>query len=101
VLETVCEELYIEEQQELDKDKREGDHILGTGVPYPPININVLPSHSIASRMNTSLDKATIDLKAIGPLEIPGPRDEAIKKYGKWQASNATNDTLKATFRQM
>jgi hypothetical protein len=34
-------------------------------------------------------------------LEIPRPRDEAVKEYGEWQASNVTDDTLKAAFRQV
>jgi hypothetical protein len=37
-------DLYMEEQQKLEKDKRKGGYSLGTGAPYPPININVLPS---------------------------------------------------------
>jgi hypothetical protein len=28
-------------------------------------------------------------------LEIPCPRDVAVKKYGEWQMSNVENDTLK------
>ncbi|CAI7637712.1 unnamed protein product [Penicillium palitans] len=35
------------------------------------------------------------------PLEIPGPRDEAVKEYGEWQVSNVTDDTLKAAFREI
>lgn len=32
---------------------------------------------------------------------MSGPRDEAVKEYGGGQASNVTDDTLKAAFRQV
>lgn len=44
VPEAVREELYMEEQQKTEKDKRKGDPYLSRGGPYAPININVLPS---------------------------------------------------------
>ncbi|CAI7627778.1 unnamed protein product [Penicillium glandicola] len=50
---------------------------------YPPININV-----------------AADPKGLSPLDIPGPRDDAVKEYSEWQVSNVTDDTLKAAFRQ-
>lgn len=37
----------------------------------------------------------------MSPLEVPGPRDEAVKEYGEWQVSNVTDDNLKAAFRQV
>lgn len=40
----IREELYMEEQQRLEKEKRKGGNVPGAGTPYPPININVLPS---------------------------------------------------------
>ncbi|CAG8111944.1 unnamed protein product [Penicillium nalgiovense] len=40
-------------------------------------------------------------MQSLGPLEIPGPRDEAVKEYGEWQVSNVTDDTLKAVFREI
>lgn len=43
--------------------------------------------------------KPTVDANAISLLEIPRPRDEAIKEYGEWQALNVTDDTLKVAFR--
>lgn len=49
VPETVCEELYMEEQQRQEKNNRKGGHVTGNGVPYPAININVLPSQSSTS----------------------------------------------------
>ena len=40
-------------------------------------------------------------MKGLSPLDIPGPRDEAVKEYSEWQVSNVTDNTLKAAFRQV
>lgn len=100
VPETIREELYMEEQQRLEKDRRKGGPTLAQGVTYPPININVLPSQSSATGMEISAATNTGHLTIIAPLEIPGPRDVAVKEYGEWQQSNVTDDNLKAAFRQ-
>jgi hypothetical protein len=100
VPETVCEELYMEEQQRQGKNNRKGGHVTGNGAPYPAININVLPSQSSTSAAaQVSADFQS--MQSPGPLEIPGPRDEAVKEYGEWQVSNVTDDTLKAAFREI
>jgi hypothetical protein len=51
VTEIVREELYMEEQQRLEKTSRKGGHI-GNGIPYPPININVHPYQSAATGLD-------------------------------------------------
>jgi hypothetical protein len=38
--------------------------------------------------------------KDIGPLKIPGLRDEAVKEYREWLASGVGDSNLKAAFRQ-
>lgn len=102
VPEAVRDELYREEQQRLEKDKRKGGQVIGTGAPYPPINIlNVLPSQSSPYGLNISTPQPVVDLTPMSPLEIPGPRDAAVREYGEWQVSNVDNDTLKTSFRQM
>ncbi|OJD24349.1 hypothetical protein ACJ73_04284 [Blastomyces percursus] len=101
VPERVRKELYMEEQQRLEKNNRKGGHIIGNGVSYPPININVLPSQSSASGLDISAALPSIDFKSPNPLEIPGPRDKAVKEYGEWQVSNVIDDTLKAAFQQV
>lgn len=102
VPEAVREELYREEQQRLDRDKYKGGNGLRQGVPYPPISIlNVVPSQPSAQRLHTSTSKTAIDSNPMSPLEIPGPRDAAVKEYGEWQVSNVDNDTLKTAFRQV
>lgn len=100
VPETVCKELYMEEQERQEKNNRKGGHVTGNGTPYPAININVLPSQSSTSAAaQVSADFQS--MQSPGPLEIPGPRDEAVKEYGEWQVSNITDDTLKAAFREI
>ncbi|GIJ89512.1 hypothetical protein Asppvi_008454 [Aspergillus pseudoviridinutans] len=104
VPEAVRDELYREEQERQErqgKDKRKGGHVVGTGPPYPCNIINVLPSQSAADGLDVSAPKAVVEPTAISPLEIPGPRDVAVKEYGEWQISNVENDTLKSAFRQV
>ncbi|KAJ5819453.1 hypothetical protein N7474_005044 [Penicillium riverlandense] len=36
----------------------------------------------------------------MGPLNIPGFRDAAVKEYGEWLASSVEDNTLKEAFRQ-
>ena len=40
-------------------------------------------------------------MNTVSLLEVPGPRDEAVKEYGEWQASNVNDDILKVAFRQV
>lgn len=41
----IRDELYMEDQQRQEKEKRKSANILGGETPYPSININVHPSH--------------------------------------------------------
>ncbi|KAJ5903873.1 hypothetical protein N7504_006256 [Penicillium tannophilum] len=100
VPEAVRDELYREEQERLAKGKRKGGHVDGTGVPYPPININVLPSQSTVHGLDVSTSKAAVDLTPLSPLEIPGSTDRAVEEYTEWLVSTVDRDTLKASFRQ-
>ena len=99
VPEAVRDELYREEEERLGKGKRKGGHVDGTGVPYPPININVLPSQSTVYGIDVSTSKAAGDLTALSPLEIPGSTDRAVEEYTEWLVSTVDRDTLKAAFR--
>ena len=101
VPDSVREELYMEEQQKVEKKNRKGGHIVENGAPYPPININVLPSQSSATGLDISAAQPAADVKDLSLLDIPGPRDEAVKEYSEWQMSNVTDDTLKAAFQQV
>ncbi|EAW11437.1 uncharacterized protein ACLA_091350 [Aspergillus clavatus NRRL 1] len=73
----------------------------GPRTPYPPININVLPSHPAG--VDIPATKTTVGSagsKNMGPLKIPGFRDIAVREYGEWLASNVSDETLNAAFRQ-
>lgn len=101
VLDAIREELYLEEQQRLDRHNHKGGNVLKAGTPYPPININVLPSQSNASGLDISAAKEAADsaaVKDMSPLRIPGPRDVAVRGYVEWHTSNVSDDTLKAAF---
>lgn len=103
VPEEIREEIYMEEQQRLEKGKRKGGNVLEGGTPYPPININALLSQSHLPRLDITTSKAAVDSagpKDMGPLEIPGFKDVAVKEYGDWLASSVSDDTLKTAFRQ-
>lgn len=80
----IHDELYREEQQRLEKDKRKGGQAIGTGASYPPINIlNVLPSQSSPYSLNISAPQPADDLTSMSRLDIPRPRDAAVKEYGE------------------
>jgi hypothetical protein len=70
VPEGIREELYMEEQQRLEKDKRKGGPSLGSGVPYPPININVLPSQALEPGMDVSTAQQAAKPTIMIPLDI-------------------------------
>lgn len=94
------EELHLEEQQRQEKDKSKNGKVLGV-TPYPPININVLPSYSVGLDATASSANADTRVsKQTCPLKIPGFRDVAVKEYGEWLASTVSDDILKAAFRQ-
>lgn len=95
----IKDELYKEEQQRQEKDKSKSGNVLGV-TPYPPININVLPSHSVGLDATASSAADPRISKETSPLKIPGFRDVAVKEYGEWLASTVSDDTLKAAFRQ-
>lgn len=87
VPDAIRDELYIEEQQRLEKINRKTGHIPGDGSPYLPININVLSSHT--PRLDVTASNAAANQsgsKETGPLKIPGFRDVAVKEYGEWLA---------------
>lgn len=89
------DELYREEQERLGKGKRKGGHVNRTGLPYPPININILPSQSTIYRIDVSISKAAAKLTALSPLKILGSTDRAVEEYTEWLVSNVNRDALK------
>ncbi|OJD20431.1 hypothetical protein ACJ73_08236, partial [Blastomyces percursus] len=98
----ICEQLYAEEQQRLEKGRPRGSNPLATNTPYP-ININILPTQSPHTSMLETPTPATPPSLNTHPSDcpkIPGPRDEAVKAYTQWQELNVTDDVLKEDFRK-
>ncbi|CAG7987122.1 unnamed protein product, partial [Penicillium salamii] len=100
VPEAVHDELYREEQDRLERDKRKGGHVTGAGLPYPPINIHLSSSQSAPHGLEISAPKAADNLQLPSSLDIPGLRDLVVKEYSEWQVSNVENDSLKTAFRE-
>lgn len=95
----VRDELYMEDQQRQEKENRKGGKILSGEPPYPPININVHSSQP--PQLPTTAPSAGLATpKDTDSLNIPGFKDIAVKEYGEWLASNVSDDSLKAAFRQ-
>lgn len=100
VPEYVREQLFAEEQQRLE---RQPNLPASAPTPYPPINItNVLPS-SHQSSIAGSVDSSTSVVgrpSSVVLLDIPGPRDVAVKLYSEWQQSNVVDEGLKTEFQK-
>jgi hypothetical protein len=103
VPEDLCEQLYAEEQQRLER--RQGQSGM-SATTYPPINItNVLPAQSpqpsiITSSAATPVSHASSCAISTRRLDIPGLRDVAVNEYSGWQQSNVSDEILKAEFQR-
>jgi hypothetical protein len=95
VPDNIQEQLIAEEQQRL---ARQPNAPANAPTPLPPINItNVLPSThqpSIAGSVD-STDPPAPCFSNITPLDIPGSRDAAVKRYSLWQQSNVDDEDWK------
>ncbi|EZF29621.1 hypothetical protein H101_06714 [Trichophyton interdigitale H6] len=70
-----------------------------TGVPYPPVSINVLPAQAPPASLVTSSSGRPSSVNE--QLVIPGPREESVREYCKWLESQATEEAYKADFRKV
>ncbi|KAJ5778369.1 hypothetical protein N7520_001615 [Penicillium odoratum] len=77
-----------------------GGYIIGNGIPYPPININVHPSQFAATGLDNPATQTDTHRKILSSLDILGPEMKRSRN-SEWQVINATDDTLKAAFRQV
>lgn len=92
----IREQLYREEQQDLEHQRKRRAPSLAT---CPPINItNVLPGQSSAGHPTPA--SAEVASRPSVYLEIPGPRDVAVKRYSDWQSSQVTDITLKMEYKK-
>ena len=99
VPEDIREQLFAEENQRLDRQPQ----LMNMSTPnFPPINItNVLPqSHqSPASFIEVTPAVVARPLSSTY-LDIPGPRDLAVKAYSEWQQLNVADEQLKAEYQK-
>ncbi|KAF2188820.1 hypothetical protein K469DRAFT_564491 [Zopfia rhizophila CBS 207.26] len=93
----IREQLYVEEQERLEKQPQQ---LSSAPTPYPPINItNVLPSSSHQSPLasSSSSTAATIVTSSgMVDLDIPEPLDMAVRLYSEWQQSRVVDEIRKA-----
>ncbi|KAK9612677.1 hypothetical protein V6Z94_010212 [Aspergillus fumigatus] len=92
VPEDIRRQLYGEEERHLEKQKKGPQNAQG-GTMWPPININVLPSHSSHPSQMTSVPSPSTSRG--GPIDIPEPLDIAIDEYTTWQKSRVSRDSFK------
>ncbi|KAL0933549.1 uncharacterized protein CTRU02_212512 [Colletotrichum truncatum] len=98
--EDIRDQLYAEEQQHAERQRKTS---ASSSSNLPPINItNVLPASSpVASTVGPATPAAVsspVCCNVALALEIPGPRDVAVRKYCVWQCSQVESETLKKEF---
>lgn len=100
VPEKIREQLVAEEQQQLQRRPKTMANI---PTSFPPINItNVLPSShppSVTGSIGSS-DPSASNFPSITSLDIPGARDEAVRRYCEWQQSKVDNEDWKKDFQE-
>ncbi|QSS67024.1 hypothetical protein I7I51_03237 [Histoplasma capsulatum] len=90
-------DLYLENRNRADRRYKKANSLPETGVPYPPISINVLPAQTSNASVATSSLKHPASSER---LVVPGPRDIAVRDYCRWLESKVTDETYKADFRK-
>ncbi|XHF99663.1 hypothetical protein AWENTII_003192 [Aspergillus wentii] len=90
VPEEVRQQLYDEEEERHEKQKKGPNHSLPGSMC--PININVLPTQSsLPPAMGTDTGSTT----HADPIHISGPLDIAVEEYTAWQISRVSRETFK------
>lgn len=97
----ICDQLYAENQQRLERRSR------ASGAPtpgLPPITINnVMPSPASDSPSTASVDSMTTSRQRLSSshcLDIPGPRDIAVAAYSDWQQSQVVDQMLQLEYQK-
>lgn len=86
----------ILESQTGRKSKNGSD--VTTGIPYPPISINVLPAQTAHTSTAALLPSKPVSHEV---LVIPGSREQAVREYCNWLESRANDEDYKADFRKI
>jgi hypothetical protein len=98
VPEDICEQLYREEQQSLERHKKSASTSTAS---LPPINIIVhqIPSLGSLPAETPALDMPSISIP-IHCLDIPGFRDKVVEDYCSWQQSKVKKPILKVEYKK-
>ncbi|KAI9036760.1 uncharacterized protein KD926_001338 [Aspergillus affinis] len=95
VPDSVREQLYDEENQQVDKKKKAVDYST-MGSMCPPININVLPAGAFQQPMHTPAnDTMPTTPGCTESIMIDGLLDVAVEEYTEWQQSRVSNETFR------
>jgi hypothetical protein len=95
VPESLREQLYAEEDQRLEKQKKIPDNST-IGSMCPPININVLPAGSFQQPIPTPANDATPSKPRCAELiMVHGLLDVAVEEYAQWKQSRVSNETFR------
>ncbi|TVY71304.1 hypothetical protein LSUE1_G004473 [Lachnellula suecica] len=103
VPEDIREQLYAEEQQWLERRQKTSSTSAGN---FPPINItNVLPPQAYQPPFATSPTRTPplnilSTSSPVNRLDIPGPRDVAVRDYSHWHQSKVNDEILKVEFQK-
>jgi hypothetical protein len=98
----IRQQLCNEEKQR--RDRKSGKTALSPP-SVPPININVLPGPAQQISLPASQNRAETSAQpphatADVPLNIPGLRDVALRRYTEWHRSQVEDPMLKEEFRK-
>ncbi|OJJ65598.1 hypothetical protein ASPBRDRAFT_531819 [Aspergillus brasiliensis CBS 101740] len=92
VPDTIRDQLYAEEQHRIDKRQKPSGPTIGS--MYPPININVAPTHSFQSQ-DTVHDRTETTASGQADIDIPGPIEEAVEEYTNWHLAKVSTENFK------
>ncbi|GFF61848.1 conserved hypothetical protein [Aspergillus udagawae] len=84
--ETIREQLYAEEQQQIGRRQKAPD-LPGAG--FPPININVLPTESFQPLVSSSGDPPS-RIEQLRSMKIPEPFEVALEEYTQWHLTRVS-----------
>lgn len=96
----IREQLYAEEQQDVERQRKRRASSLAR---CPPINITNVLSHQASTSYSTASTPALVEPgPSVSPshLEIAGPRDVAVKRHSDWQCSQVSDRALKAEYQK-
>ncbi|KAJ5086731.1 hypothetical protein NUU61_008038 [Penicillium alfredii] len=95
VPESLREQLYAEESQQLERRKKSSDNSTTMSI-CPPIHhvLPAQPSH-VSTPMTTSAEPTDSAPRQPGSIDVPGLLDIAVEKYTLWHQSRVSSETFR------